>query len=134
MSDQDYPHGTNLKLQHVDGDTIGWAHEGPNGELLSSHSKQLMDKSQWTIIERLPQAAKAEEESNLEKSLREVSRLMTDCNDAEKELSDHLGKVIVAAIQNDNISMLNLCIGMTVGRPVTADKLLVGIRNHMAKK
>lgn len=50
---KDYPHESNVKLEHING-TVGWGLLEEDGSLVSAYSKTPMNKDEWTVVERLP--------------------------------------------------------------------------------
>lgn len=48
---QAYPHGSTLKILHEDGITVGYAHDGGDGKLLSSYGRRELKRDEWSIIE-----------------------------------------------------------------------------------
>lgn len=46
-----YPHGSTLKILHMDGLTVGYAHDGGDGKLLSSYGRRELNRDEWSIIE-----------------------------------------------------------------------------------
>ncbi|WDH24989.1 hypothetical protein [Pseudomonas chlororaphis] len=60
----EFPYGTNVKITWWnDASIAGWAHEQPDGRLLSAYSKVYLAEDLWTVVKRKPHTCEAKQET-----------------------------------------------------------------------